>query len=80
MNDSDINSGVSCTPRPPSNMPIAGKRIVVMQGRHGRDAMPVSVHDSLDNAMVAIGKRAAECLLQWGDTQTNALYLMTVDR
>lgn len=71
MNEKDMESG----PCAPSKMSLVGKRIVVMQGH-----VPVAVHDTLDNAMADIGKRAADALLEWYNTPGQALYFMAIDR
>lgn len=76
----DKNETAPCGPCAPSKMSLVGKRIVVMGRHYNGTTMPMSVHDSLDNAIADLGKRSAECLVSWCDTAANAFYLVVVDR
>lgn len=78
MNDSRLDQGVIGTYPDAVEIPrvnLAGKRIIVMQG-----STPVSVHDSLDDAMKSIGKQAARLLIEGYVTSIAPLHLTTVDR
>lgn len=61
-------------------MDLASKRFVVMQLSYDGNGRPTAVHDSLEGAMLDVGKRAADSLLSYCDTRQNALYIVAVDR
>lgn len=68
-------------PCEPAKMNLAGKRIIVMQSQYGAAAgIPMAVHDSLDNALADLGRRAADALIGHWDTSQHGLYLVAVDR